>query len=280
MTKQPTVEQIRFHYELERALAQRIMNSPKEARARVTLEAYNELFSRIPWHPGHLATPERRIAVEESYRVFIRLAGTGRDILEIGCGGSDHLRQLAAANLRCVGIDISKEVLEAKTDLPANIELYVADATDLSIFANESFDYVFSKQLIEHIHPDDVLLHYCEVQRVLRPGGRYVFETPNKLTGPHDVSRYFDNEATCFHLREYSLHMLLPLLRQAGFRRILSPSFRDRAYRKCPLLGRLTEVPAAWRLPAETFVAMLARGAVRNRACAVLRLNPLLIAYR
>jgi hypothetical protein len=47
----PSEEQIRQHYLLEKELAQRILTSPRKNRAKVAIQAYNELFSKIPWHP-------------------------------------------------------------------------------------------------------------------------------------------------------------------------------------------------------------------------------------
>jgi uncharacterized protein YjiS (DUF1127 family) len=43
--------------------------------------------------------------------------------------------------------------------------------------------------------------------------------TPSRMNGPHDVSKYFDREARGFHLKEYTLHELLQLFRDVGFRR-------------------------------------------------------------
>ncbi len=280
MSRQPTPEQIQQHYRIERELADRIRSAPRDRRAAVTLQAYDELFRRVPWHVGHLGSAESRAIDDASYAIFLRLAGSGHDILEIGCGGSNHLRQLAPRNRRCVGIDISAEVLGREADLPPNVELRIADAVDLSLFADESFDFVFSKQLIEHIHPDDIRAHLGEVRRVLRTGGRYAFETPSAITGPHDVSRHFDAEPTGFHLQEYSFRTILPLLRAAGFGRVSSPLFRERAVRNSPLLARMCEVPATWKLPGESIAARLPRGRARQLASSLFRLNLMLIAGR
>jgi hypothetical protein len=54
----------------------------------------------------------------------------------------------------------------------------------------------------------------------LRPGGHYICTTPNRLTGPHDISAGFDDEPRGFQLREYTYHELAPAFRQAGFRRV------------------------------------------------------------
>jgi hypothetical protein len=54
---------------------------------------------------------------------------------------------------------------------------------------------------------------------VLKPGGTYFCITPNRLSGPHDVSRDFDDEATGLHLREYTATELGRILRDAGFSR-------------------------------------------------------------
>jgi SAM-dependent methyltransferase len=78
----------------------------------------------------------------------------------------------------------------------------------------------YSNQLMEHLHPDDAFEQLCEIYRVLAPGGIYLCLTPNSLTGPHDISRYFDSVATGFHLKEYSIRELTGLFRSVGFSRL------------------------------------------------------------
>ena len=42
---------------------------------------------------------------------------------------------------------------------------------------------MFSGQVIEHLHPEDVPIHLKCVFERLKPGGRYIFDTPTGLTG-------------------------------------------------------------------------------------------------
>ena len=70
---------------------------------------------------------------------------------------------------------------------------------------------------MEHLHPDDARDQLVNLNRALRLGGAYVFVTPNRVTGPHDISRGFDVIATGFHLREYTNAELIDLLRACGF---------------------------------------------------------------
>jgi hypothetical protein len=62
-----------------------------------------------------------------------------------------------------------------------------------------------------------VELHFRKVWRVLRRGGTYVLDTPNRVTGPHDISRYFDPVATGFHLKEWTFADLTAQATQLGF---------------------------------------------------------------
>jgi hypothetical protein len=48
----------------------------------------------------------------------------------------------------------------------------------------------------------------------------YVCITPNRVSGPHDISKYFDDEiATGFHLKEYTFAELRELFTRVGFAR-------------------------------------------------------------
>jgi len=80
-----------------------------------------------------------------------------------------------------------------------------------------SVTVAYSNQLMEHLHPDDAREQLRNIFEALAPGGRYVCLTPNRLNGPHDVSRHFDETATGFHLKEYTIGELRTLFKQAGF---------------------------------------------------------------
>ncbi len=271
-------ERISAHYELEKRLAARIMNAPSDERAGVSLEAYDELFRSIPWHDGHHDGEELGAKLLEVYAPYLRQTRPDDRVLEIGCGLGTQARLFAERCRSYAGVDISEEVLTHRFDMPENVLLRVADAVNLFSFADDSFDMVMSSQLIEHLHPDDVHLHLAEVARVLAPGGRYVFETPNRVTGPHDVSRHFDDVATCFHLREYTNGEMLSMLREAGFRRFRSPFFRQAAYEKNERLASVAEFPADWKRPVERVVSMLPRG-MRRRVGTALRVRITMTAW-
>ena len=80
----------------------------------------------------------------------------------------------------------------------------VYDGYDLSQIEIESVDFVFSDQLIEHLHDEDVEHHFTIVNQILKKGGAYAFRTPHAFSGPHDVSQYFSASPECFHLKEWT----------------------------------------------------------------------------
>ncbi|HEX5983686.1 MAG TPA: class I SAM-dependent methyltransferase, partial [Solirubrobacterales bacterium] len=122
----------------------------------------------------------------------------------------------------------------------------------------DSVDLAFSHDVVEHLHPDDMLDHARAVLRVLRPGGVYVCITPNRLSGPHDVSRHFAESPEGFHLREYSATELAAALRQSGFSRV-KVFLAAGGHRLSPLL------PAAVVRPLEAAIGALPRR-LRRRA--------------
>jgi SAM-dependent methyltransferase len=100
----------------------------------------------------------------------------------------------------------------------------------------ESIDVAFSSQLIEHLHPEDVVIQLQAIYRALVPGGVYICLTPHRFGGPADVSRLFDEVATGFHLKEYTNRELARLFRGTGFSRISALRRIGRKHVRFPLL--------------------------------------------
>jgi len=66
------------------------------------------------------------------------------------------------------------------TDIrPRFCEVAYVDATQPLPFDDETFDYIFSEHLIEHLFYEDGFLMLQECFRVLRSGGRVRIATPN-----------------------------------------------------------------------------------------------------
>jgi len=96
------------------------------------------------------------------------------------------------------------------------------DGVNLSQFEKEAtYDAVISTQVIEHLHPDDLVTHFSNALALLKPGGICVFDTPHRGTGPHDLSDLLGFERPQFmHLKEYDYCELRDALKKAGFSKL------------------------------------------------------------
>jgi SAM-dependent methyltransferase len=209
-------ERVRYHYEVERELSDRLRGASKGDRVQVYGEVYDELFRRVEDHPQLAIDPrEREEQVQAKLRFVARFLTKSTNLMEIGAGDCVFSRLAAPLVRRAIAVDVSR-VITTEMDDVANFELIISDGTTLPVESG-SVDVAYSDQLMEHLHPDDAAAQLREIARVLRPGGKYVCITPNRLTGPHDVSRSFDDHATGFHLREYSAQDLGKLFLDSGF---------------------------------------------------------------
>jgi len=212
-----TAAQIREHYEIEKQIAERLRSSTFAERKNLYTEAYDELFRRVPHHPLlNNYSPEakaRQIAKEvRSLQSFIN---ENTIYLEIGPGDCTLAFEIAKQVKKVYAIDVSNEITKTE-NAPANFELIISDGSDIPV-PPESVDVAFSNQLMEHLHPDDSFAQLKNVFRALKKGGVYFCITPNRLSGPHDVSRNFDATATGLHLKEYTMTELDALFKKVGF---------------------------------------------------------------
>lgn len=104
----------------------------------------------------------------------------GRRVLDFGCGSGENSLLLAMRGARVVGVDISESLIGvAKTRLRVNgsagrARFIVGSAHDLPI-EPASVDIVFGIAVLHHL---DLDASAGEVYRVLKPGGRAVFQEP------------------------------------------------------------------------------------------------------
>ncbi|GMV36216.1 MAG: hypothetical protein AMXMBFR61_07240 [Fimbriimonadales bacterium] len=239
MNEQMSPEELRRWYELEKRLAKRVRDSTKETRAQVVKETYAELFREVPNHPQVTLGGTEQAMHRIQIGFYRQVLGRGLRVLEVGCGIGVLAKALAPQCEHYVALDATEDVLKLAGSGHSNLEFVLGDAVEPD-FPPESFDAVISGQVIEHLHPDDIPDHLDAVWRLLRPGGRYLFDTPCGLTGPHDVSRHFDEVATGFHLKEWRYREMVPLLLEHGFTRVRSPMLVPRLMSRAgPLLSLL-----------------------------------------
>jgi len=100
--------------------------------------------------------------------------------LEIGCGSGRYALQVAGTiGCRVLGIDVNAPGIEnanrlaAEQELSARAQFRMADAAQPLPFWDETFDGVFSNDVLCHIAGRLALLR--EMFRVVKPGGRFLF---------------------------------------------------------------------------------------------------------
>jgi ubiquinone/menaquinone biosynthesis C-methylase UbiE len=98
-----------------------------------------------------------------------------RRALEIGCGPGRLMRPLARNFGEIHGVDVSEEMVRmaaAKLERVPNAHVQASSGADLSAFPAESFDFVYSYAVFQHIPSREVVLQYlAEARRVLKNGG-------------------------------------------------------------------------------------------------------------
>jgi len=175
MNKKPVVKE--EWIKLENDLAEELLKTCKSERASKYSEVYENMYSFV--------TDEKRKQMSKNYlngaiefnKYLKKIIGCGKNVLDLGCGFG-HLSALLAKDGNYVtGIDINRlhinENKETYRDIN-NIEFYETKGVVLN-FPDNSFDFVVSTSVFEHIHPDDINMSLSEIRRVLKNGGIYIF---------------------------------------------------------------------------------------------------------
>jgi ubiquinone/menaquinone biosynthesis C-methylase UbiE len=158
-------------------------------------------------------------------RIDIAVSG---DILEIACGTGRLTRHLRSAlpDARIAALDLNPDMIAVARPRLADaaIQWQTGDAQDLP-YPTGSFDLVICQFGIMFM-PDKAKA-LTQFLRVLRPGGKLLFNSWNTITtnevvytASETINQFFPDDPPTFYQSPFSLHddtLIESLVRQAGF---------------------------------------------------------------
>lgn len=100
----------------------------------------------------------------------------GGKLLELGCG-LGHLLGLLQDDFACTGIDLIDYSIEQTRLNAPKAEAYQMSADDLSSFEAGAYSVVVALHLVEHLPDPQNTIR--QVNRLLKPGGLFLFATPH-----------------------------------------------------------------------------------------------------
>ncbi|MQA11122.1 MAG: methyltransferase domain-containing protein [Pseudonocardiaceae bacterium] len=131
-------------------------------------------------------------------------------VLEAGCGEGYGAALVAAHAARVLAVDYDTASISHVAGNYPEVAAARGNLAHLPL-GDERVDVVANMQVIEHLWDQDGFLAEC--YRVLRPGGRLLVSTPNRIT----FSPGRDTPLNPYHTRELAPSELDWLLRTAGF---------------------------------------------------------------
>ena len=143
--------------------------------------------------------------------VYQRLSDrcTGRDVLEAGFGEGYGADLLAGVARRVIGVDYDESAVAHVQARYPRVEAHRGNLAELPL-SDASVDVVVNFQVIEHLWDQPQFVGEC--RRVLRPGGRLLISTPNRIT----FTPGSDTPLNPFHTRELNAAELTELLEHGG----------------------------------------------------------------
>jgi ubiquinone/menaquinone biosynthesis C-methylase UbiE len=130
---------------------------------KITIESYDKTVDDYahntdPLHP------------KEEADKFLSFLKKGASILDIGCGPGRDVKIFSDKGFKVVGIDLSKNMIEAAKKRTVNADFKVMDLMKLE-FPDSSFDAEWASAVYLHVPKKDIVKALKEAWRVLKSGG-------------------------------------------------------------------------------------------------------------
>jgi len=149
--------------------------------------------------------------VTRRLRAYLELFQGRGNVLDLGCGRGEFVEILSSAGLDVLGVDRSPAMIAFCLDRGLQVVCadafgYLADVPDASVGGISAF------QLIEHLHPSQIVQLVGLCGSKLQPGGVLVLETVNPMCAMALGNFYLDPT----HVRPVPAPLLHFIARQAG----------------------------------------------------------------
>ena len=125
-------------------------------------EYYEDLWERLPRISSHRTSSCRR-------RFLLAEARPGDRALDLGCGEGGFTAELAAVVAGVVGAEVAEAAVRRARARHPSLEFRLVPSTGSCRSPTDSFDLVWSSEVIEHVA--DTARWLSEIRRVLAPGG-------------------------------------------------------------------------------------------------------------
>ena len=120
---------------------------------------------------------EDNISRKAFYESVINIDMEGKEVLDLACGDGQDIPFYRSMRANCYGLDSSEELIKIANDTLEG-DFIVGDMRKLP-YKDDSFDVVLSKYALGTV--EDIETVFSEVERVLKPGGTFVYLTTHPM---------------------------------------------------------------------------------------------------
>ncbi len=135
------------------------------------IESYYEQYWEAPEDYDDPTTPMRQSLFKQRVQL-----PEGATILDVGCGRGEFCAFFNSLGCKAEGIDLSKTGIEYARKQHPDVTFHAGSTDILLPDRAESYDAVFSSEVIEHLFDVDSYLE--AIHGLLKPGGTFVLTTP------------------------------------------------------------------------------------------------------